>query len=325
MDSLETPAEIKGDTGPNNTEEKPTKNGTLYDELKQIAEDNKKEEREMETEPSYAEAITKPESRRYGPEDEFIFMVHCPLDIQSRVEALGTEEFTLDERPLNTSLIDSEHSFTFEGMSGLIIAPSPDQGDILGAWGYDSGVNDLQKQTAVAGPQEVLEATRQDDYNQVNVRKGRVVGVFIRIKDDGAEVGDAARNAELRSFAKSVGLPVAEIVVQPVQYQEEPPKTISPQEGLTTTEFSLGGIKFRLDELLADPDRPVAGAEPFEGYYLRVRKVDEYGSAGGDIVDSDSISLILDQLTKIDRSSLTQGQLKALDTHSRFLRMLVNP
>lgn len=324
MDPIETMSENSKTPNPKDLEQGQSQKGTLYDELRQIADNNHQYGGEVVEKNNYKETVTKPESRRYGPDEEFVFMVHCPLDIQYRVAALGTEEFTLDDRPLNNSLIDSEHTFTFEGMSGLIIEP-PSEEDILGAWSYDSGVNDLQSEPEVTGPKEVLEATRPDDYNQVNIRRGRVIGVFIRIREDGSEIGDTARNAELRKLAEQSGLPLAEIVVRPTRYPDEPPSVLSPQQGLTTIEFSLGGKKYRLDELLADPYRPVPGATTVEGYYLRVREVDEYGASGGDVVDSEAISLVLNQLSGIKRDSLRPDQIKALDVHVRFLQTIVNP
>lgn len=308
-------------TGPTSAETQPTaqvvKNETIYDELRFARE-------RQETTDSYREKVTQPESKRYEPEEEFAFMVHCPLDVDSRTEELGTDEFEMQEKPLNTSVVDTSHTWTFEGMSGLIIEPPVDEADVLGTWSYDSGLNDLEADSELTDVDTLLEKTGTDSYNQVNVRKGRVVGVFIRIKEDGQPIDGETRAIKLREFAQKNGLPVAEIVIKPVNHPDQKPEMISPTDDLTTVEFSIGGSKYRLEELLADPQRPLPGAEPFEGYYLRARKIDGYGAAGGDVRDKETLSLILQQISSIDRASLDDRQSKALDVHINFIQSLLN-
>jgi hypothetical protein len=230
----------------------------------------------------------------------------------------------MHERPLNTSVIATWHTSTFEGMSGLIIEPPVDEADVLGTWSYDSGLNDLEAESELTDVVTLLEETGTDSYNQVNIRKGRVEGVFIRVKKDGQPIDGEARAIKLREFAQKEGLPVAEIVIEPVNYPDQKPAMISPTDDLTSIEFSIGGSKYRLDELLADPQRPLPVDEPFEGYYLRARKIDEYGAAGGDVKDLETLSLILQQISSIDRASLDDSQSKALDVHISFIQRLLN-
>lgn len=260
---------------------------TIYDELKAGMERARQPLKEM---------VTKPQSRRYEPDEEYAFLVHAPLDIDSRTSQLGLGEFTLTDRPLNTSLIDQGHTWTFEGMSGLIIQPPSSQADVLGAWSYDSGLNDMEREEDQPSPRVLLSETSKDNYNQVNILSGRIEGVYIRVAEDGSELGDQQRNAQLREFARQRGLPVAEIVVTPQIFEDSVPEIHKPTEDLTTIEFSINGNKFRIDALDADPSRPLPGDSPVDGYYFRAREIDAYGQAGGDVVDPSSLSLIVDQL-----------------------------
>ena len=283
---------------------KDVKRKTIYDELKEGMEKARR---------SLSEVATKPESRRYGPDEEYIFLVHAPLDIESRTAQLGLEEFSQADRPLNTSLIDQEHNWTFEGMSGLIIQPPSTQEDILGAWSYDSGLNDMVREEDQPNPHTLLTETRKDNYNQVNIRAGKVEGVYIRVKEDGSELGDQQRNAQLREFARQHGLPVAEIVVVPQTFEDSVPHIHKPTEDLTTVEFSKNGKKFRVDALLADPSRQRPGDIAVEGYYFRAREIDAYGQAGGDVLNPGSLRLITEQLSVLLTGDLDESTVEVIE------------
>ena len=282
---------------------KETKPKTIYDELKEGMEKAKR---------PLSKIVTKPESRRYGPGEEYIFLVHAPLDIDSRTSQLGLGEFTQTDRPLNTSLIDQDHNWTFEGMSGLIIQPPSSHEDVLGAWAYDSGLNDMVGEKGQPSPQVLLRETRKDNYNQVNIKTGRIEGVFIRVTENGSELGSQQRNTQLREFARENGLPVSEIVVEPQIFEDSAPEIHKPTEDLTTVEFCKNGKKFRIDALLADPGRPLPGDSPVDGYYFRAREIDAYGQASGDVIDPKSLSLIADQVRGLLAQDLEESTKVAL-------------
>ena len=307
---------MKEPTPDDNAKTKPAISPDTVNDLKAMVEeqkpDNKAEITEM-SKPTMSEIVSKPESRRYMPDEEFIFLVHAPLDIQDRTAALGTEEFTLTERPLNTTLIDQDHTWTFEGMSGLIIEPPESDSEVLGAWSYDSGLNDMVREENQPDALKVLEETRPDNYNQVNIRTGRVVGVYIRVREDGSEIGDAQRSKQLREFATVHNLPIAEIVVEPQIFEDEAVHIHTPTEDLTSVEFVVDGKKYRIDALVADPDRPLAGDSVFEGHYVRARSIDEYGEAGGDIRDSESLQSIVSQLQPLLETSTDQSTRSAVE------------
>ncbi len=279
-------------------------NGSVKDQYRDEQELSTNPEEENMSNVELSEVVTQPESRRYKPGDKFTFLVHAPLDIRARTEALGLEEFNLTERPLNTTLIDQEHSWTFEGMSGLIIEPPSSQEKVLGAWSYDSGLNDMVREEAQPDPSTLLEETQPDNYNQVNITSGRVIGVYIRIREDGSDIGDPARSAQLREFAQQNDLPIAEIVVQPQEFTDKPPEIVKPNKDLTTIEFTANGKKFRVDALVANPARPLPGDEPYEGYFLRARSINQYGEAGGDVSDPESFQIIIDQLQPLLETDL---------------------
>lgn len=297
-------------TPDDNAKTKPAISPDTVNDLKAMVEEQKSKnegEKKEIPKPTISEIVSKPESRRYMPDEEFKFLVHAPLDIQDRTTALGTEEFTLTERPLNTTLIDQEHTWTFEGMSGLIIEPPESDDEVLGAWSYDSGLNDMVREENQPDGLKVLEETRSDNYNQVNVSAGRVVGVYIRVREDGSEIGDTQRSKQLREFAAVHNLPVAEIVVEPQIFEDEATQIHKPTEDLTSVEFVVDGKKYRIDALVADPDRPLAGDTVFEGHYIRARSIDQYGEASGDIRDSDSLQSIVDQLHPLLETDLDQN------------------
>lgn len=301
---------MKEPTSEDNAVSEPAISPDTVNDLKAMVEEQKPANKAETTEipkPTMSEIVSKPESRRYMPDEEFTFLVHAPLDIQDRTTTLGLSEFTLAERPLNTTLIDQDHTWTFEGMSGLIIEPPESDEEVLGAWSYDSGLNDMVREENQPDAAKVLEETRADNYNQVNIRTGRVTGVYIRVREDGSEIGDTQRSKQLREFAAIHNLPVAEIVVVPQNFAETAAEIHKPTEDLTSVEFSIGGNKYRVDALRADPDRPLAGDTVFEGHYVRARSIDQYGEASGDVVDSESLQSVVDGLKPLLETDLDQN------------------
>lgn len=307
--TIRNPDQLTGDSVDHHQERR-----NVYAELKAGME-QAKQDMEREKPLSLNEIITKPESRRYEPDEKYTFLVHAPLDIPKRVSQLGLGEFVTDGNPLNTSLIDQTHQWTFEGMSGLIIQPPSSSEDVLGAWAYDSGLNDTDRQTDQPIASQVLAETKTDNYNQVNIKSGKIAGVYIRIKEDGTELDTADRNQQLREFATQNNLPITEIVVQPQIFQDSAPEIHQPNPDLTTVEFSAQGHKFRLDALGAH--KPLEGADAFDGYYLRAREIDEYGCAGGDVVDKASLAIIAAQLRSVLQSQMTESARKAVEALAR--------
>jgi hypothetical protein len=296
------------------TTSKPAISPDTVADLKAIVEESRgRSEEENMPKEKLAKIVTKPESKRYEPSDEFIFLVHAPLNIQDRTTALGLDEFTLTERPLNTTLIDQDHTWTFEGMSGLIIEPPESDEEVLGAWSYDSGLNDMVREKNQPDATKVLEETRPDNYNQVNIRSGRVTGVYIRVREDGSEIGDTQRSKQLREFAATHNLPVAEIVVEPQNFADHTAEVHKPTSDLTSVEFSIAGKKYRVDALTADPSRPLEGDTIFEGHYVRARSIDQYGEANGDVKDSASLQTIVDQLQPLLSTDLDQNTRNAVE------------
>lgn len=246
-----------------------------------------------------SEVVTRPESKKYMPEDEFTFLIHVPLQgVAERAGQLGTDDFSLTERPLNTSLIDQDHTWTFEGKSGFIIEPSTDTEAVLGAWSFDSGYNDMHRDANANIAAGVLKETKTDDYNQVNISKGRISGVYIRLKEDGAELGEPVFNNQLREFARQNGLPVSEIVVKPLEFDSEPTKVHEFSADRFSVAINKDGKSIKLD-ILHSPERSLPGEEKSSEYYSRVRLLDAYGMTGGDVSDPAELADLVIELQKI--------------------------
>ncbi len=290
----------------------------VYAELKAGLE---KGRREMEqAKQPLSEIVTQPESRRYLPDEQYTFLVHVSLQgVEERATQLGLEEFSLTERPLNTSLIDQAHTWTFEGQSGFIIQPSMDTGVVVGAWSYDSGFNDMQRSANADLAAGLLRETMLDDYNQVNITQGKIAGVFIRIKEDGSELGDLTYNKQLRKFAKQNGLPVSELVVKPLEFSNEPPKVHEYNADRFSVSMNILGKLLKLD-VLHSPERTLPGEEKPSEYYSRVRLIDVYGMTGGDVSDPVELSKLVGELQKIlptiTNETVRKGILSVIDKYS---------
>ncbi len=253
---------------------------------------------------------TKPESRRYGNE-AYKFLVHVPLRHPTSVfEYLGGQagfRAKEGEKPLNASLIDSAHTATFEGRSGLIIKQPDSSEDVTGVWPNDAGADSETSGPRLSGD-EALAGTKPGEYNQVHLRAtGGIEGVFIRVAaDSGEELGPAQTNQELRQLAIEQGIPVAEVEVQPREIKEGTPAV---SETRTTGVGDLhqiilphNGFEYRID-VLTGANVSYADAE---GTATRVAKVDSYDVWDRELSPEDvaSIAASLKSLASVDPTIL---------------------
>lgn len=259
------------------------------------------------------DGVTKPESRRYVPDERYRFLIHGVIESSTaRSEELGVDQMTdfdrSDSRPLNCSLIDSSHTTTFEGKNGFIIQPPTDGEAVVAAYGSDAGVNDATAESQIPTADELLASTSAENYNQVNVTRGKIEGVFIRVRPDGSELGNPGQNAELRQLAETHGWPVAEIVASPLDLKagEAHLATETIGDGLTKWSIDLpedGSIlKFdivKYDDLQRAREANEKAHFTFDehGIDIRLRQIDSYGQTGhGDIDDKEILTRVADRV-----------------------------
>ncbi len=249
------------------------------------------------------EGLTKPESHTFGPGEPFRFLLHAPAQRSPREVGpflFGRDgNFEKTDEPLNTSLIDQDHTWTFEGNNGFLIEPTDNPDDIISAHPNDAGVNDLSQQDIEFDADGLLAATSSQGYSHINIRAGRVAGVLIRKDRSGNELGDPIKNQQLRDFASDPAHPltIVEVVVEPQELKAGPASFESKAAG---QDMRMWKAKFPEDGALLEVDlaRILTGEQPGfktdeEGYVVRIRKLDEYGQTGGDVDDPAVLEHIL--------------------------------
>lgn len=262
------------------------------------------------------DSVTKAESRRYEPGEQYRFLIHGVLDdTEARAGELGASgtngfDRTSHDRPLNCSLIDSAHTTTFEGKNGFIIKPPTDGESVVAAYNSDAGVNDTSIEGNVPTAEQLLDSTSPADYNQVNITRGQIEGVYIRVRPDGSELGSPGQNAQLRQLAETHGWPVAEIVAKPLELKAGEPSMSTEVMGDDLTKISIdlpenGSIlKFAIVKY-DDLDRARQANEKAHftfdehGIDIRLRQIDEYGQSGfGNITDSAILARVADRIAR---------------------------
>lgn len=155
--------------------------------------------------------VDKPETRTYLPDEAYSFLVHVPLgDVEKRLGEIGSERGGV----LMTTLLNNERQGTFCGEGGLLLeAPIPEA--IKGMSRVDCGgeIADGRMDSV----DELQEPASTAEYNQIDMKfdGGKVVGVMLKVTPEGKELGDPARNAQLREVAERHGLPIATVEVAP--------------------------------------------------------------------------------------------------------------
>lgn len=155
--------------------------------------------------------VSQPETRTYSPDEAYSFLVHVPLgNVEQRLGEIGSERGGV----LMTTLLNNERQGTFCGEGGLLLE-APDTEAIKGMSRVDCGgeIADGRMDSV----EELQEPASTAEYNQIDMKfdGGKVVGVMLKVTPDGNELGDPARNAQLREVAERHGLPVATVEVAP--------------------------------------------------------------------------------------------------------------
>lgn len=219
---------------------------------------------------------------------DFRFLITAT--VQSSPSELGTwlngdgNGFRATERPVNASLIDQEHNWTFAGENGFILAPPEDGADVIAAKPTDIGSNDLDKQSIDLNAEELLKQTSETGYNQVNIASGRLQGVYIRQDVQGQDLGNPRTNEQLRAFAEQLGLPVVELPVMSKNLEPGPAEVeeLGTKEGnrLWKVAFPGEGVRREIDIVRFKPGETAKGMQTdAQGFDMRIQELDPYGKS----------------------------------------------
>ncbi len=243
--------------------------------------------------------VSKPEARRYAPDEQYRFLVHTVLDDPRRtfdyLSGNQSDGFKIEgDKPLNTSLIDQRHTATFEGVSGLIIKPPEMASDISGIWSGDVAVDMQTSGKPNMTGIEALVATNKGEYNQVHLKAGKVEGVFIRIAaDSGQELGYPQTNQALRELATEQNLPVSEIIVKPRDIKEAEPTIKEPLPTGNGEMYQVvmphNGYEYKIDVVKQD-GKDVSFVDN-EGFAMRMAKIDGYDVWDRNLTSGDLTSI----------------------------------
>jgi len=245
--------------------------------------------------------LSKPESRRYSSKEKYRFLVHTVLDDPegtfSYLSGNQSTSFRLKSgKPLNCSLIDQDHTATFEGAAGFIIKPTKDATDILGVWPSDVAIDMQTENKANMTGTEVLAATGQGEYNQIHLNAGQIEGVFIRVAaDTGEELGFPNTNKTLRKLAAQESLPIVEIAVNPRPIIEAEPVLKEPlgtgDSKLYQIVLHCNGFEYKIDVVKQLKGQSISFVDA-KGFAVRVAKVNGFDVWDRDLTTSDLTFII---------------------------------
>ena len=276
--------------------------------------------------------LTEAKPGQIEPGEDYRFLITAA--VQSSPSELGTwlsgdgQGFRGSDRPVNTSLIDREHNWTFAGENGFILTPPEDGADVIAAKPLDIGSNDLDTQPIQFNADELLGATAKNGYNQVNIASGRLEGVYIRQDEQGQDLGNPRINEQLRASAEHHGLPVVEIPVEPILLEAGATQIheLEAKEGSRLWKISLpsDGVLHEIDVIRVKPGETPKGMQlDKRGFDLRIQQLDGYGSSTFINADSEALgqlrskveALLLD-VAENDREAL-EFTLRRIDILSR--------
>lgn len=190
--------------------------------------------------------LSEPESREYGVDEEYRFLVHVPVDkIEERFSRIGPDGRG-GRGVLMTTLLSNERQGTFEGQGGFILS-MPSRESIRGMSSVDCGgeIRDHRMDSL----EEITESTDNAEYSQIDLAyDGTIVtGVMIKVDPEGKELGSGSINAELKKIAEEKGLPVVKVVVAPSELPTEIKTTnveFGEDGGLTTIDVPFDSNNF---------------------------------------------------------------------------------
>ena len=256
---------------------------------------------------SQAFEVDKPETRTYSPDEAYSFLVHVPLgDVEKRLGEIGSERGGV----LMTTLLNNERQGTFCGEGGLLLE-APDTKDIKGMSRVDSGgeIADGRMDSV----EELTEPASTAEYNQIDMKfgGGKVAGVMLKVTPDGKELGNPARNAQLRQVAERHGLPVATVEVAPSPMPTElssVTREFADGNSLTTYDIPDGDDRFLRIDIAHGEFYHSPGIDTVS----RSMTIDEYGQVSQLLTEEQEqkIRTTLDKL--LEQGDLSEKEQKAV-------------
>lgn len=280
------------------------------------------------------QGVTPVEAGTVGVDKPFRYLITAA--VQSSPKALaeflaGGEDasgFHVTERPVNASLIDQEHTATFEGLNGYILEPPTDGDDVVAARPYDFASNDLEPQPIEFDADSLLTQTSPDGYNHINIKQGKLAGIFIRKTRDGQELGDAIKNAELRQVAQEKNLQIVEIEVEPkeLKFGEAKIEQLPANEGnrLWKVQLPEDGSLREVDIIQFNPaEHPKGFTLDEAGFDLRVQDIDGYGQSTYVMADVPVLIRVLERVTDLQQNADPANR-PALEFASRRIKQAID-
>jgi hypothetical protein len=231
--------------------------------------------------------LTPPETRTFELGEPFRFLVHAvvhgsPADKFAQMEQAAKTRTTEGEKAAGYSLIDQEHTTTFEGYSGFIVE-APRDDEIYGTHATDVAVDIAHRGAQLVDGNTLLENTSPLGYNHITMQPKQPIGVLIRYRaEDQTELGNASLNDQLRQVAEERNLPVVRI---PVERHPISAGTTSVEVAVGHDELSRNhfvripreGLLYEVQVIESAYTDAISFLE--DGFAARWRRIDEYGMA----------------------------------------------
>lgn len=286
----------------------------LYQELSLMPDrQNRNEMTEQEPRRTLLEGLSEPTSGELKAGTEFRFLVTAavqaePTELGRWLYGENGTGFRAEGRPVNASLIDQDHTWTFEGGNGYILQPPDKEQDIIAAEPNDIGSSDLEPQSITYDAAALLDATSPQGYNHITIASGRLAGVFIRKTERGEELGSEDANAGLRAFAAQNRLPLVEIEVKPQDLRAGPEtvERLPAKQGNRLWKIRLPeeGALREVDIIQFQPgERPKGFSVDEVGFDMRIQDIDPYGQSRYAMEDGTVLRSVLERLQALAESA----------------------
>lgn len=270
--------------------------------------------------------LSQPENKTYTLSDRFRFLVHVvggsshasPIERGSEINSGHSVQYGEQARLL-ASLVADNRKGTFFGQGGFIL-DQPKGGSVYGMQARDYGGQN--EDGTMASLETLLADAPADEYSQIDLSfdATKVIGVMIKIRNDGSELGRPSVNAQLRQFAEEHSLPITLIemdkTVDVTQDTEEVHAMKDAYGEMLTIKMPL--TEQRMMQVDVRRIGVMGGNYNTESktveHMTRIQRVDAYGEADQDLTsEEEAYALgVLQARALDDRSQLTAADLKAI-------------
>jgi hypothetical protein len=250
--------------------------------------------------------LTPPETRIFESGEPFRFLVHAvvhgsPADKFEQMEQAAKTRVTEGQRAAGYSLIDEEHTTTFEGYNGFIVE-APQDDEIYGTHATDVAVDIARRGARLIDGDTLLENTSPLGYNHITMQPKQPIGVLIRYRsEDQTELGNPSLNDQLRQVAEERNLPVTHVPVErhPISTGSTSVEVAAGHDELSRNHFvriPREGLLYEVQVIESADTKMISFLE--DGFAARWRRIDEYGMAETP-QDPTELAEISTELTKL--------------------------